>query len=106
MKKTCALSSSSHYQRDQRLMGDTIVPPPSSSSSSQPTHRQQQHSKKSRTMSLNGINGAWITWIYLLAILFRLENVDAKIGKHYTKFKPLFKNIYTLYTIQNVTQQT
>lgn len=99
--ETCALKSKSdHYQKYQRHICTAAGAAPASAAAVLPTvsHRHQRrrrqrlrhqlHHQQSNasTMSLNKtlkvfVNGAWITWIYLVAIFIRLEYVDAKIGK-------------------------
>lgn len=100
--ETCALKNKSdHYQKYQRHISTaTEAEAETAAAAVLPTvsHRHQrrrrqrlrhqQHHQQSNasTMSLNKtlkvfVNGAWITWIYLVAIFIRLEYVDAKIGK-------------------------
>lgn len=92
--ETCLLKNKSdHLHRYQRFMGTeatiawNIV---SHRHKRRWRHKQQQQRQqylqsKPSTMSLNKtlkvfVNGAWITWIYLVAIFIRFEYVDAKIG--------------------------
>lgn len=92
--ETCALKSKSdYYQKYHRLMGTAAATVLLTVSHRHQRRRRQRHRQqqqqqqsKSSTMSLNKtlkvfVNGAWITWIYLVAIFIRLEYVDAKIGK-------------------------
>lgn len=124
--ETCALKrKSDHYQKYQRHISSAaaeaaVLPTVSHRHQRRRPQRRQRHRPQlhhqqpnSSTMSLNKtlkvfVNGAWITWIYLVAIFIRLDYADAKIGKFefYTKihffcnFKPFddqsptFKDIF------------